>query len=739
MRNKAQAGYSGVSMGANADKNRWMAPQEGQPEPADGSTHPSCDGGCARSRTNEQKLRTFMEQVPGLVLIKDAAGNLTDANKEYDSVLKELGHGPRATATREPVPPELAAVLARMEARFLEGGSPTIEEYELELGGEPRAYQWTHFQLPAMEGESPQVGTIGIDITRRKNAEAERERTAARYESLVANLPVGIYRTRLEEGGPIVTANLTMATLLGFESPGELQTRRAVDLYDDPRDRKRFLDLLFKQGKVEGLEVRLRRKDETLIWGRITATTVRGPTGDVQYIDGMIEDISALKHNASMLRHQAHYDAITELPNRCMFRERLNQELARARRHDYLGAVLLLDINGFKNINQACGFEVGDELLQKVGLRLRQLLRQEDIAARVGGDVFAILLLMMDKDSARVAPWVQSVATKVAAALARPFRVKGADIHLTVSIGVTLFPHGDGGGADILRHAETALCQAKQEGRNSIRFLSDETQKAVRWRLALLNDLYVALEKGGIELYFQPQVDGGGALLGAEVLARWRHPVHGLLSPVHFIPLAEEHGLILQLGEWIMGEACRQFRQWLDSGLGGLLHHLAINVSARQLKAPGFVELVENILEEHGVAPHLLELELTENSLLGDVEDAVGKMNALKALGVRISIDDFGTGYSSLAYLKRLPLDVLKIDRSFVHDVNSQHNDAVIVETILSMARHLGLRVVAEGVEVAAELEFLVERGCQIYQGYFFSPPLDVTAFTDYLSVRCLR
>jgi diguanylate cyclase (GGDEF)-like protein len=425
------------------------------------------------------------------------------------------------------------------------------------------------------------------------------------------------------------------------------------------------------------------------------------------------------------IRRLAFYDPLTGLPNRRLLLEGIQHELEVVRRQRLYGSLLFLDLDNFKTLNDSLGHHVGDELLVQLAERLRSGLRKEDTAARLGGDEFVVLITGEYAGREMAIRQALNVARKIQLAIGGNYHLQGYEHTITSSIGITLFPERNETAADVLKQADTAMYRAKEEGRNTIAFYNPEMQKEADRRLSLEKELRASIAEKRFEIFFQPQLDSDGALAGAEALVRWLHPDKGMVLPADFIPVAEETGLILELGEWILRETCACIR-------GCSVSHVAVNISPRQFRQADFVEKVIEILQETGTNPRELMIELTEGIVIANIEDTIDKMNALKKMGIRIAIDDFGTGYSSLAYLKQLPLDQLKINDKFVRDIETDPSDAVIVETIISMARHLGLSVVAEGVETADQFAFLEDKGCHMFQGFYFSRPLTRDDFTEY-------
>ncbi|HHJ38350.1 MAG: hypothetical protein AXA67_13545 [Methylothermaceae bacteria B42] len=502
-------------------------------------------------------------------------------------------------------------------------------------------------------------------------------------------------------------------------------------------------DHLLVEMKVEGYAGTPLQNSQGNVIGILVICDTK-PLTDENYILSVLRMFAA-RASAELERQKAEqeiqrlafYDPLTNLPNRRLFMDRLRQELGVADRHRSYGALMFLDLDNFKHLNDAWGHQVGDALLVQVSERLRQHLRVEDTVARLGGDEFVVLLPELEPDSTKAANQVRIVAEKIKKHIAAPYELNGQSYQTSISIGITLFA-GPEAPDDLLKQADTAMYRAKSMGRNAICFYLPAMQVAADVRLQMEKDLRAALEQNQLQLYFQPQHNVAGDLVGVEALLRWYHPEDGWVPPNEFIPIAEESGLILPLGQWVLKEACRYMGTWQSQPFFQRLDHLAVNISPRQFHQAGFVEQVQSVLKSCRINARKLMLELTENIVIEDINDTITKIRALKRLGVRFSIDDFGTGYSSLLYLKRLPLDQLKIDRSFINDIAVDANDCVIIETMLSMARHLGLDVVAEGVENEVQRQFLKSHGCPIFQGFFYSPPLPEEDFIKYASKSVL-
>lgn len=460
----------------------------------------------------------------------------------------------------------------------------------------------------------------------------------------------------------------------------------------------------------------------------VELSIVAVPHGVEMFFCAFLRDITERKKSEQQIHQLAFYDALTNLPNRRLLMDRLKQMLALNARSGLHGAVIFLDLDNFKKLNDAKGHDVGDLLLSKVAIRLGGCVQEGDTVARLGGDEFVVVLESLSKLPDEAAAQADQVAEKMRDSLSQPYLLGSFMHHSTPSIGVVLFQGHQESLENILKHADTAMYQAKASGRNAVRFYDPAMQAAIEARADMEIELRLALDNGQFMLYYQAQVCSANRMLGAEALLRWDHPQRGLVSPDQFIPLAEENGLIVPIGLWALKTACVQLRIWQGDALTRDLT-LAVNVSARQFHQHDFVVRVQRILQETGAKPAQLKLELTESMVLENVADTIAKMRALKLLGVSFSLDDFGAGYSSLQYLKQLPLDQIKIDRSFVRDISTDANDAAIVQTIIAMSEALALNVIAEGVETEAQREFLGKHGCHAYQGYLFGRPLPLDQF----------
>ncbi len=570
------------------------------------------------------------------------------------------------------------------------------------------------------------------DITERNRAEHALRIAATAFESLDG-------MTVTDADGRILQINRAFSELTGY-APEEVIGKTTAFLKSGRHDDEFYRQMwerLKQTGHWQG-EIWNRRKNGEIFPVWLAISSVKGPDGAVTNYVGASTDITQRKASEDQIRSLAFFDPLTKLPNRRLLLDRLDHALSGSQRYARYGAVMFIDIDHFKALNDTQGHAVGDLLLVEVAQRLQASIREGDTVSRLGGDEFIIMLENLSNDRAQAAAQVEAVAEKIQAAISRPYALRCGeeqrpqDFHCTSSIGISLFMGHMETADELLKRADVAMYQAKSAGRNTVRFFDPDMQATLEIRTAMEADLRQALANREFELHYQIQVDRRQSLIGAEILLRWNSPARGLVSPVAFIPLAEETGLIAPIGLWVLQSACAQLKAWaVDPARRNL--QLAVNISPRQFRQDNFISQVLEVLEQTGVNPSRLKLELTEGLVLNNVEDSIEKMHALRALGLEFSMDDFGTGYSSLSYLKKLPLSQLKIDRSFVQDLSTDANDATIVRTIITMGRTLGLEVIAEGVETEEQHEFLYQNGCSAFQGYLFGRPLPRSEFEELL------
>ncbi|MBI3479323.1 MAG: PAS domain S-box protein [Nitrosomonadales bacterium] len=570
--------------------------------------------------------------------------------------------------------------------------------------------------------EAQQFAVFLRDITAQKLVE-----NRLRVEAVAFETHEGIMVT--DANANIIRVNQAFQQITGY-APEEVAGRNPRLLSSGRHDREFYAGLwgtLLEQGTWSG-EIWDKRKNGEIYPKWLTISAVKDVRGNTTEYVAIFSDITARKRAEEDIRNLAFYDALTGLPNRRLLMDRAQLALSLSERSHHCGALLFLDMDRFKTLNDTLGHDFGDLMLVEVARRVQACVREADTVARLGGDEFVVLIEEIGANLQEASQKVALIAEKIRATLTLPYMLNEHEYHSSTSIGVCMY-RGHSEPVDVLmKHADMAMYQAKDSGRNAVRFFDPLMQQAVEAHAELEADLRGALPNRQLQLYYQLQVDGDHRAIGAEALIRWKHPRRGMVPPGQFIPIAEESSLILDIGHWVIETACRQLAAWRqDERRRHLI--LAINVSAQQFQMVDFVPHLEEVITKYGVTPQKLKLELTESVVLGNVADVVSKMHALKALGVRLSLDDFGTGYSSLAYLKQLPLDQIKIDQSFVRDVITDPNDAVMVQTIIDMAQNFRLNVIAEGVETEAQLIFLKQNGCMAYQGYLFSRPLPIEEF----------
>ncbi|MBU1394954.1 MAG: EAL domain-containing protein [Gammaproteobacteria bacterium] len=557
------------------------------------------------------------------------------------------------------------------------------------------------------------------DISEQMSANEAMLEAVRRYSSIFEHATEGIFQTAPD--GHYLNANPALASIYGHASAGEL-IRHLRDiqhqLYVSPTRRSEFMERMHEKGEVINFESQVYRLDGSIIWISENAHTVRKPDGSVLFFEGTVVDITERKQHEAKLEHLASHDSLTGLPNRSLLRDRIDQAIVKARREGSKVAVVFVDLDHFKLINDSLGHHVGDRLLLEVAARLVTCVRSHDSVARQGGDEFVLVLTEQHGDTETLA-----IISRLLEVISRPWMNDGQEFGLSCSVGISCYPQ-DGDDPDtLLRCADAAMYKAKASGRSTYHFYTPELNDAINERLELENSLRHALERDEFRVHYQPRIDtSSGRIVGAEALIRWDCPGKGIIPPDSFISIAEETGLIVPIGRWILQEACRQNSAWQRAGLPPI--SVSVNLSPIQFRHAGLVKSVAIALQQANLDPAYLELELTESFVMHDAERINVAMQSLKSLGVDISVDDFGTGYSSLSYLKRFPVDRLKVDKSFVRDIDTDPDDAAIVRAIITLGHALGLKVVAEGVETQAHLEFLQQHHCDELQGYYFSRPV---------------
>lgn len=678
----------------------------------------------ASLRAQHLQLQTVIENIPSGISLFNKAGELIVFNTELQCLL-DLP----SSILQAGMPLESLFRFNAERGEYGDGNPEQIVSTLLERAKTPVPH---HFERTRPNGmlldvrgvPLPDGGfvTVYTDITERRNS-AEREQLA---QKVYIHTPAGIIFT--DEAHRILSINPATTQMTGYE-PFELIGQTVFGLIDleTSQSIEDFQSMIATRGTWSG-ELDVTRKDGECFPAGTRINRVDDPhSGMPAHYVWILADITERKQSEERMRHIAQHDPLTGLPNRLALLVRLAQLLPEARRHDWKLAILFLDLDRFKIINDTLGHQVGDELLREVACRLSRVVRETDFVSRLGGDEFIVVLAGINSTADAAL-----VASKIIAALAEPIEANGHELHTSPSIGISIFPD-DGPDADmIMKHADTAMYHAKAAGRNNYQFFAAEMNAASAERLHIEHRLRHAINRNELALCFQPQFSTRRREpTGVEALIRWHHPTEGAISPARFIPVAEETGLIIEIGEWVLNSACMEMARWIKAGLQPM--RIAVNVSARQLRRRDFCETVANALTASGLPADLLELEITESSVMENPREAIHILERLGNMGVTLAIDDFGTGYSSLAYLKLFPIDHLKIDRSFVADIEHDLNDRAIAFGTIALAHSLGLKVIAEGVETEDQLELLRSNGCDEIQGYLLSKPLNSAATFAFL------
>lgn len=651
--------------------------------------------------------------------------------RPYNSIAyqKILGYSPEeltATWTGEQIHPDDRAQVIKAEEKVRSSGEPQRLECRMRhKDGSWRTLESTIYALLNTGSGNQKLVVVNRDITERRRAEqllvhnTALLRDEGKYRTIFEDAVVGIFQMT-PEGLPL-NVNRALAQIHGYDSPEHFMAEVSnlfSQLFIHSRQSDEFKRTLNEKGVVRSAEVQVLCRDRTKKWVLANVRAVRDKDGNVTLHEGTLEDITDRKVAENRVKFLAYCDVLTGLPNRTLLEDRLGKALAASRRRKDKVALLFLDLDRFKVINDSLGHSFGDLLLREVADRLKKYAREQDTVARIGGDEFVIVVTgLKDMTDASVA------AQRVMDAIVAEFLIEGRRLSVNCSMGISIFPEHGLTSEALIKNADAAMYSAKESGRNRFTFFSEEMNDQVVQRLTLEDGLRAALDRNEFFLMYQPQMDiATGAMVGLEALIRWQHPELGLVPPDKFIRVAEHSGLIAPIGAWVLRTACAQARKWQDEGICAV--PVAVNVSAVQFRQPGFQELIRVVLSETALPCQYLELELTESLLLSHADMTASVLLELKRMGVKLSIDDFGTGYSSLSYLKQFPFDKLKVDRSFIRDVGANSDDAAITTAIIRMAKSLGLKVIAEGVENEAQMSFLRALRCDEIQGYYFSKPL---------------
>ena len=692
-----------------------------------------------RIRESEERYRATFEQAAVGILHTSLEGRILRCNRRFGDM---IGFAPEEVAglsfqaiTPPGDRPPGKAVLERMVSGDLPTGN-----FEKRYVRKDGTLTWVNLTITVQrdtEGRPVHFITMVQDINARKDAEAqlalaqESLRTSEERYRTAFQMTMDVVALNRVEDGTYLDCNLAFQNLTGYSREEILgRTSAEIAIWADIRDRNKVIERVRQTGECRNYEAQFRKKNGEVFWGMMSATVIE--INHEPCLLTVTHDLSEAKTAENEIKRLAFYDPLTGLPNRRMLLERLRQALAFDRRDSRKRALLFVDVDNFKNLNDTLGHHIGDLLLQEIAHRITSCIRESDMAARIGGDEFVVMLENLSDAQEEAGSQASIVAEKLLSRIAEPCTLAQRECISTSSVGITVFGNGKESAAQILQQADIAMYQAKAAGRNTIRFFAPSLQAAVSARACLEDEIRQGLRSHQFCLWYQPQVDSG-QVIGAEALVRWNHPRRGLLGPIEFIPIAEETGLIVPLGRMVIEEACRQGAAW--AGLPGSTPiPIAVNVSARQFRQPDFVSHILDTLERTGADPAHLKLEITESMLVDNLEETVAIMKTLKKHGLQFSLDDFGTGYSSLAYLKRLPLDQLKIDRTFVRDILVSASNGALAQAIISLARALGLVVIAEGVETDDQRAFLSRLGCDCYQGFLFSKAVPAEDFEKLLS-----
>ena len=676
-------------------------------------------------------LLDIVNAIPEPIIAKNWEGNFIFANqavaKLYNTTPEQMigledshftGNQEQADFFRENV----QQIMRNFETQVVYEQSTDVKT------GEVKNFQ--SLKIPFKDAqEQLNIVIIAKDVTELTRLKDEAQRTSKRLEYILAVSQEGIWEWHTDTNN--VCHNKDWERITGIHTSEESFQEFQKCIHSEDKKRvNQALDALLTQQQPYSIEFRMIRPDGELIWIWDRGQVMERDDGEQPLlVVGIMQDITQAKRNQETIEYMAYYDALTQLPNRALLQDRLTQSIAHSQRSLQFGAVMFIDLDNFKQLNDLYGHQTGDEVVYITGMRIAHTIRDEDTVARFGGDEFVVILNELGHDPIDAAMKAEEIAKTIRQKINVPMQLNGITdfnnkhSNITASIGIALMDTHGAQSEQLLRLADLALYRAKENGRDDIAFFNPDMQREFNQTLRLERGLQNALMENELELFYQPQFNANQSMVSAEALIRWNHPTEGLISPMRFIPIAEKSNLIIQLGDWVVHQACLQLKQWQDHPqLKDMT--LSVNVSAKQVWQSDFVEKITQALSYHQVPAEKLTVEITESVLLSDLQETVQKLAELRTLGCRISLDDFGTGYSSLSYLKSLPLDEIKIDRSFIQDIDQNQSDYTMVKTIIDLGKNFHAQIVSEGVETRAQFNSLKTCGCSIYQGYLFAKPL---------------
>lgn len=671
---------------------------------------------------NQQLLSTIIEHAAALVYIYDSQNRLILCNSQFEKAVQHQRSEILGKDRTSFLPAEIAEEHYQNDLQVLQNRSTkSFEETNLEADG---LHTYLTIKNPLYTGTGDAWAVVGIstDITERKRSESEGKLAATVFRHTADGIII------TDKSASIVSVNQAYTIITGYTAEDTIG--RNPNMLHSGRQDKMFYQEMWRQIIDNGVwqgEIWNRRKNGEIFPAWQTITSVKNDAGETTNYVSVFSDITEVKHSQDRLERLAHFDALTELPNRVLFKDRVTQALVHARRNNKKLAIILFDLDGFKTVNDSLGHPIGDRLLQLVAQRLRHCMRAEDTVARLGGDEFAVLITELNSSDDAI-----QVAQKILQASQEAYLVDDHTVMVTSSVGISIFPDDTEDSNDLIRNADAAMYEAKTKGRNTYCFYQAAMTEKAQQRLNTERNLRRAIEQNEFEVWYQPQIDlANQHLLGAEALIRWRDPQRGLISPCDFIPLTEQNGMILPIGELVLHQVCEDFCEWQAAKLN--VKRLSINVAGPQFYRGDIVATIKHCMTEYQIPQDVLEIEITETFMMENPQEIKDILLAIQALGVTIAIDDFGTGYSSLAYLRELPIDTLKIDRAFIRDVPSNTKDIAIIRAILALGASMGFNVVAEGIETQEQCELLQTEGCSEGQGYYFAKPMPKAEFMQWL------